>query len=225
MSGRFLIGLDLGGSGVRCLVVDVSSGRTHVALRTLAFRSQPGDPMTSELAPDEVWTGLAAAAREALERAGAGPDAVLGIAATSMRHASVLLDGDGEVLLATTNRDARGAARAIELADLHGAEIHRRTGHWPNPVQPAPRLCAFAASRPEAFARAAHHLSLSDWVAYRLCGEIATEASQASETLLCQIAERAWASDWIDRLDLPRHLFPEIRPAGTALGGDRKSVV
>ena len=93
--------------------------------------------MGSVFDAEATWSLLGDAAREALARAGAAPGDVLGVAATSMRHGSVLLDAQGRVLLATPNRDARGLAPALELAARHGDALHQRTGHWPNPVQPA----------------------------------------------------------------------------------------
>ena len=219
MSQRFLLGLDFGGGGGRCLVADLDSGRITRATRAWSFPSDPANPAAAEIDVGLAWRRLAEATREALQRAGARANEVAGIAATSMRHASVVVDADGEVLLAASNRDARGLAKILELAGAHGEELHRRTGHWPNPVQPAGRLCWLASERPADLERAAAHLAISDWIGYRLCGEIAAEPSQAGETLLLDLASRSWAEDWIEKLGLPRALFPELRDAGTRLGG------
>jgi autoinducer 2 (AI-2) kinase len=218
VSERFLMGLDLGGGGVRCLLVAPESGRSVGASR--AFRAEPVPelPLAIEYEPEATFAALCEVAREALARAGAGPADVLGIAATSMRHGSALLDAQGRELLLAPNRDARGSGPAIRLALERGAELHARTGHWPNPVQPAARLRWFAEQAPETLARAATHLALSDWIAFRLCGERASEASQASETGLLEIARPAWAVELADALEIPRRLLPELRASGTPLG-------
>jgi autoinducer 2 (AI-2) kinase len=219
VSERFLVGLDLGGGGVRCLLVDPAGGRVVGATRAWSSAPVPAVPMGIEYDAEGTWKALCGVVREAFAKAGAPPAAALAIAATSMRHGSALLDAEGRELLLAPNRDARGAPAAIQLALQHGAELHRRTGHWPNAVQPGARLRWFATNARETLERAATHLSLSDWIAFRLCGERAAEPSQASETLLCEIARPAWAEDWIERLELPRRLFPELRPAGSRLGG------
>jgi len=218
---QLLVALDLGGGGGRCLALDVPSGRSAVAFRRWEVQRRPDLPTASEIDPAQVWTRLGACVREALERLDADPRRVVGVAASSMRHASALLDADGRELLITTNQDARGLADAVRLAGELGAELHRRTGHWPNPVQPAGRLRWLAREDPGRWKRAAVHLSLSDWLAYRLCGELASEPSQAAETLLLDLADRDWAWDLIDRLELPRSLFPPIRDAGSRLGALR----
>jgi autoinducer 2 (AI-2) kinase len=218
MSESFLMGLDLGGGGLRCLVVGTDTGRASTAYRAWASQPATGVPMGMEYDADATWRALAAVAREALARAGADGAQVAGLAATSMRHGSVLLDGAGRELLVAPNRDARGAPNALRLAAERGRELHRRTGHWPYPVQPAGRLRWLVTEASDTLARAATHLALSDWIAFRLCGERATDASQASETLLLEIAEREWAWDLIDALEIPRAIFPELRDAGSPLG-------
>jgi autoinducer 2 (AI-2) kinase len=220
---ELLVALDLGGGGVRCLVAGVASGTTAVASRAWTPERNPDLPTASEIDPEAVWPLLHACVREALDRLGADPARIAGIAATSMRHASALLDADGRELLITTNQDARGLADSVALAAEHGEELHRRTGHWPNPVQPAGRMRWLAREDPELWKRVAVHLSLSDWLGYRLSGELASEPSQAAETLLFDLARRDWAPDLIDRLALPRSLFPPVRDAGSALGSLRSS--
>ena len=218
MSQAFLMGLDLGGGSVRCALLETASGRVVSASRRFQPHPQPDVPMSSVFDEGPTWALLAEAAREARERAGASPAEVLGVAATGMRHGSVLLDAEGRVLLATSNRDARGLAEALQLAAAHGGDLHRRTGHWPNPVQPAGRLLWLASHASGLLERATWHLSVSDWIGFRLCGVAAAEPSQAAETLLFELAQPRWASDWIERLGLPRRLFPEPLRAGSRLG-------
>ena len=217
MTQGHLMGLDLGGGGIRCLLVDAETGETHATSRNWSAQPLTDPPAGAEYDAEATWRILTEVAREALERSGAKH--VLGIAATSMRHGSAVLDQDGRELFLTPNRDARGAGTAFELAANRGSALHRATGHWPNAVQPAGRLRWMVAQRPDLLERAAVHLSLSDWIAFRLSGERATEASQASETGLLRIDERAWAGELADALEIPRALLPELRDPGTRIGG------
>ncbi|AGZ49501.1 NAD(P)-dependent oxidoreductase [Mycobacterium kansasii] len=219
MNPSYLMALDAGGSGGHCLLVDVAGGAF-----TRVFRpwTHPAAPETAGLGTDldldAIWTTLAEGARAALERAGATPDQVLAVAATSMRHTTVVLDGDGNALLATPNRDARAAGEAFQLASEHGSLLYARTGQWPSPLATAARLRWLARANPDAWARATTVITLSDWIAYRLCGESGTEPSQAGATLLFDVAHRDWAPDLAEELGIPRRLLPRLRPAGTHLG-------
>ena len=64
---------------------------------------------------------------------------------------------------------------------------------------------------PETLDGIAHFFAISDWMTWLLCGEAATDPSQAAESGLMDIAAGTWAWDWIDRLEIPRRVFPEIR--------------
>jgi len=219
MAPGYLMGLDAGGGGGSCLLIEIESGRVVTASRRWTHQPVPGTGGWGyDLDLEHCWTLLGEAAREAMKRAGASPDQVLGVAATSMRHTTVVLDREGHALLATPNRDARAAAEGMQLAAEHGATFHRRTGHWPSPIFAAARLRWLAANAPASLAQAAAVLSLSDWIACRLCGQVAAEPSQAGETLLLDLETHTWAWDLIEQLDLPRHLFPPLRQPGARLG-------
>jgi autoinducer 2 (AI-2) kinase len=213
------MGLDVGGRSVRALLVEPASGETAVARRPWRPLPSPGaGGLGSDIDLADLWTRLGAASREALARAGASPDDVLGVAATAGRHSVVVVDGRGRALYAGSGRDERAEAEGHELAAHHGAELHTRTGHWPTGRLAASRLRWLAAREPDALRNGARFLSLSDWLALRLCGELASEPTQAGGTLLFDLNTRDWAWDWIERLGLPAGLFPPVRAPGAPLG-------
>ncbi len=214
----FLMALDAGGGGGHCLLVEVETGKSTRAFRPWTHPVAPGTGgMGCDLDLQSIWKALVSAAQEAMERSGARAEEVLGIAATSMRLTTIVLDRTGKPLLATPNRDGRAFAEAVQLAE-RGPSLYARTGHWPAPVFAAPRLQWLAANRPDAWRSAAKLLSLSDWVAFRLCGEMASEPSQAGESLLFDVARREWAWDFIDELGFPRAIFPAVCQSGERLG-------
>ncbi len=219
MSRRFLMGLDAGGGGGRCLLVDVDGGECFSAFRRW---SHPAAPDTGGLGHDLDCDGIGArlcdAVAEAMARADAGPDDVAGIAATSMRFAMVVIDAAGEPIYAGPNRDARAAGEGLRLAAEHGASLHALSGHWPVPIMPAARLQWLREREPEAWSRAHRFLALSDWIAFQLCGEAASEPSHAAGSLLFDLTRSEWSEEWITRLGLERAHFPPLRPSGSRLG-------
>ncbi|MFN3761900.1 MAG: FGGY family carbohydrate kinase [Anaerolineae bacterium] len=213
---RYLLGLDAGSGSVRALLVDVESGRTTVAVRRWEHPPAAEGGWAYDLDTDRNWALLAEAVREALARAGAAPADVAGIAAASMRHSLVLVR-EGRVLFAVPNRDARAAAEGMEMAARWGDTLYNRTGGWPAPVFMAPRLAWLARNHPR-WLEGAVALTVGDWVAFRLCGEAATDFSHAGETMLFDVARREWMTDFLAELGLPPSLLPPVRPAGTLLG-------
>jgi sugar (pentulose or hexulose) kinase/phosphoglycerate dehydrogenase-like enzyme/ribulose-5-phosphate 4-epimerase/fuculose-1-phosphate aldolase len=153
-----------------------------------------------------------------MERAGAAPAEVLGIAATSMRHSTIVLDAGGNPLLAAANRDSRAVGEAFQFAAECGDAVYLRTGHWPSAICSAARLQWLATNNPAAWKQAVAVISLSDWLTYRLCGTLASEPSQAAETLLLDVAKRDWAADLAEWLKVPFQILPPLRASGERIG-------
>ena len=131
MSRRYLMGLDVGGGSGRSLLVDVDTGSVHAASRHWRFETAPGTSgLGSEIDLELVWKLLAEASREVLAAAGVSANEVEGVASTSMRLGTVLLDSDGASILAVPNRDAGAAGPGILMSVNHGERIfERRIGH------------------------------------------------------------------------------------------------
>ena len=218
MQPTFLMGLDAGGGGGRCVLVNASDGGLVTTFCPWSFTPGPGEGWAFDFDLETGWRQLCRAARQALQQAQATPADVVGVAACSMRHGLVLLGAGGRPLLAVPNRDGRAATEGMELAEAHGQILARRSGHWPTPVFMASRLLWFFRNRPEASGQVEAALSLNEWLGYRMCAEVAAEASQAGESLLMDLESGAWAWDLVDRLGLPRAIFPRILPAGSRLG-------
>jgi len=219
MARTLLLALDAGGGGGHATVVDATAGvlaRAHRPWR------HPTAPNTSGLGIDAdleaIWGALASAAREALAACGAAASEVAGVAATSMRHSTVVLDRAGTTLFAAPNRDGRAILETFEVMERAPADLYDLTGHWPTPVATAMRWRWLTRNRPEIVRHAAVLLSLSDWIAFRLCGERASEPSQASETMLLELALRGWSPGALGRFEVPRAVLPPLVEAGTRLG-------
>jgi autoinducer 2 (AI-2) kinase len=219
MSRTLLLALDAGGSGGHAVVVDVTSGAVLRAHRPWRHLPAPGtDGLGVDLDLEAVWTALAAAAREVLSRAAAAPGEVAAIAATGMRHTTVLLDRRGAPSFATPNRDSRAFLEALAAMEPRPAALYDASGHWPSPIASAMRWRWLVSHRPEIAREAATLLSLNDWIAHRLCGERATDASQAGETLLLDVCNRAWSHDALARFEMPQAVLPSLVAPGTRLG-------
>lgn len=216
---EYLAALDAGGGSGRCLLVELKTGKMVAAKREWSHPSAAGTMgLGYDLDLADIWNKLGEATREALDKAGAQPGEVLGIAVTSMRNTTILLDGKGEALLAVPNQDARALVESATLAAEKGEEIHARGGHWPSPLFTGTRLAWMLNRAPEALKRAATVLSLSDWIAWLLGGEPVYELSQAGETLLLDLAGGKWDMELVSSLGLPRKIFPPLVSAGTCIG-------
>jgi autoinducer 2 (AI-2) kinase len=217
VSGAFTLALDAGNGGGRALLLRLSDGATWSAWRAWTHRAASA-PGGRDLDLEAAWRTFAATTREVLARAGAAPGDVVGIAATSLRHGLVALDRRGAPLHAAPTGDGRAFAEGLRLAAERGAELHARSGRWPGPVFGAARLLWLDAHLEGGLASVDVAFSLSDWVAWRLCGARATDRTHACETLLLDLETGSWAADLCEALGIRRELLAPIVEPGTRLG-------
>jgi len=218
-SNGFLMALDVGGGSGRCLLVEPGGGAVFTARREWAHQTAPD---TQGLGYDidlvDVWNKLGEVCREAMEKAQAAPADILGVAVASMRNTTVVIDFEGNALLATPNQDARALVESLTLAAERGPAMHGTGGHWPSPLFMGSRLLWMKAHAPDLLERASHALSLSDWVSFKMGAGLFSERSQAGETLLFDLRKREWDFDLIGELGLEKGLFVETVDAGTPIG-------
>lgn len=216
---RWLMGIDIGGGSVRCMLVDASSGVAITASCQWHFARAPGTSGTGyDLDLDEIWKIIAQASRDALQQAQIQGSMVAAVAVSAMRFSTVLLDAAGNSLLAVPNKDARAVGECFGLAEQQGQAILKETGCWPLPIHTSARLLWLQQHQPASFEQVHSVFGLGDWFNQRLCGVRATEASQASSTGLFALARRQWCWELIDQLGLPREIFPPLIDAGSRIG-------
>ncbi len=220
MTAKYVMALDCGGGTGRCMLLALEGGGAPV-VSGRAFR-HPVEPNTGgwglNLDTAAIWRGLGEAAREVMDRTGAAPEQVVGIAATGMRHGAVLIDSSGLVLWGVANRDARAAGQAASLAAERGAQVHERTGHWPSPIALAARLLWLREHQPALLQQARAVLSVSDWVSFKLCDRVVAERSQASASALFGLVSGDWEQVLLSALGLPLQMFGRVVAAGQQAG-------
>ncbi|HOX14556.1 MAG TPA: NAD(P)-dependent oxidoreductase [Smithellaceae bacterium] len=219
MKTQYLMAIDVGGGSGRCLLLNPETGAIKTAKRNWTHPVAPGTSgLGYSVDANDILKKLGDVSREVLAKAGATPNQIAGIAVSGMRNTIVVLDAQGDILLATPNRDARALGEGMVLGAERGKEVHTVTGHWPTPLFLGTRLLWMKNNTPALFKRASVALSITDWITFLLSGKMASECSQAGESLLFDLKRSQWAFDLIDSLGFPRSLFPIPVESGTHLG-------
>jgi rhamnulokinase len=157
-----------------------------------------------------VLDGLRAAGREAGRLDGVGID--------SWAVDVGLLDADGDLLGNPVHyRDTRHATAVPDVhARVSPEELYRVSGLQHLPFNTVFQLAAMR-TKP-VFAAAERALLVPDLLAHWLTGAVGAEVTNASTTGLLDASTRQWAWELIDRLGLPRRLFPPLTQPGDRLG-------
>ncbi len=204
----FLIGVDIGTSGTKTILIDETG-----QVKARALREYPLDsprPLWSEQNPHHWRDAAFATIREVLEKSAVSPAEVRGVGLSGQMHGSVFLDADGEVIRpAILWNDQRTQAECEEMTRTVGED--RLTEEISNPVLTgftAPKILWLRRHEPEQYARVAKVLLPKDYVRLTLTGEYATEVSDASGTALFNVKKRNWSEEVLEAVGIPKDWMP-----------------
>lgn len=216
---RYLLGIDLGTTSVKSLLLDENGQVAGTATAELPLSiPRPG---WSEQDPADWWAATCAGVRAVLDRTGVRPTAIEGVGISGQMHGATLLDAAGAVTRACILwNDQRSAPQCDEITHRAGGR-ERLLAMVANPALAgftAPKLLWVRQREPEVWARVATVLLPKDYLVYRLTGELGTEVSDAAGTLLLDVRRRAWSEDMLALLDLPRTIVPICRESSEVVG-------
>lgn len=193
---RLFLGLDIGTSGARAVVIDAAGGVQASAAAAMA------DHGADLRAPQVWWAAASAALRAALGEVEAARVAAVAVDGTSGTMLAV--DGAGAPLgpgimyndpCEEPEMLARIAAHAPATSAAHGATSGLARALILQRFSPA---------------RVVHQ---ADWIAFRLCGRLVTDANNALKTGYDPVAGR-WPG-WMAETGLAPGLLPEVVAPGT----------
>jgi xylulokinase len=209
-SEAHLLGIDVGTSGLKCVLIDLNGRVVAQALQEYT----PNSPANgvAEQDPDTWLQAAGQVVRRVLAGAGIGRGEVVAIGFSGQMHSAVFLDGRGDVVRpAILWLDTRAAGVVRDLQQRFGrAQLGAWTG---NPVMTGVTLASLLwlrANEPQNWARVAHVLLAKDYVRYRLTGEILTDYSDASATAMLDTGRRTWSADLLQANGIPQHWLPAL---------------
>ncbi|WP_321784922.1 xylulokinase [Paraburkholderia sp. J94] len=205
------IGIDLGTSGVKAVLLDRAGDVLGTASAPLTA-SRP-QPRWSEQAPQDWWQAARAALGALLDEArrnGIDTDRIEALGLTGQMHGATLLDANGEVLRpAILWNDGRSDTECIEL-ERAVPELHALAGNLAMPGFTAPKLLWVRKHEPDIFARIAHVLLPKDYLRWLLTGVFATDPSDAAGTLWLDVAKRDYCDTLLSACGLTRAQMPPV---------------
>jgi xylulokinase len=216
-----LLGLDIGTTGARCVALD--EGGKLVAEASVEYPIYSPHPGWSEQRPEDWWRASCGVIAQVAAKV--GPD-IGAIGLTGQMHGAVFLDKHDEVIRpALLWNDQRTAAQVETITERVGAR--RLTEIAGNPALTgfqAPKILWLRDEEPRAYERVASVLLPKDYVRLRLTGERATDASDASGTLLLDLKERTWSGEILDALEIPVGWLPRVFEGPDRTGQIRQNI-
>lgn len=213
------IGLDLGTSGIKALLMDAQQRIIGSANASITV-SRPHAGW-SEQEPKE-WIGACEQAMEQL-RTGYPREfaATEAISFSGQMHGATLLDNAGQVIRPCILwNDTRSH---VEAAELDANPLFRRvSGNIVFPGFTAPKLCWVARHEPENFARVAKVLLPKDYLRFWLTGDYVSEMSDAAGTSWLDVAQRDWSPELLAASGMRAEQMPRL-VEGSDISGELRA--
>ncbi len=182
MAQKLLLGIDLGSSGVKAILLDPERGIVASASHEVdLFSDQPG---WAEADTDQWWTAVVSLVPKLLVEANVTKDDVSGIATSGMVPAVVCVNEAGLPLRrAMLQNDARATAEISELrASLAEVDLLRLTGSILSQQSVAPTALWLARNEPKIWAETKHLVGSYDWMLMRMGAPVHVEKNWALES-------------------------------------------
>lgn len=224
MAHGYLLGLDKGTSVVKAVLFDLQG-------REVAVAGQPAPAVYPQSGWHEedlhgTWDITCSVARQVMQNTGINPDAIQAVGLSGHMSGLILVDGRGQPVgnaVIWSDGRASGIVRRWETEGLL-ERMFAISGQAVIPGLTLPLMRWFHEHRPQDLARAAHVLTMKDYLRLRMVGEAATEESDVA-WMMGDVQQRRFSPELLSLAGLSSYerLYPPVRPYGSVAGGLREA--
>ncbi len=209
-AGHYVLGVDLGTTGVRAVVFDAAGRQQHV--ESAEYPLAAPFPGWAEQDPEQVYTATVRCLRAAAAWARRQRQPIVALGWSAILHSLVPLDAEGNALGPSIIwADARSAAEAGALRrEIDPLRLYHRTGcpihamYWPAKLRWLQRY------QPDVWRRAASFAGIKEYVVRRCLGFYGAERSSASATGLFNLHTMDWDDQALALAGVERARLPPL---------------
>lgn len=214
---RYILAIDQGTTSSRAIVFDAAGLPVATAQKEFT-QHYPADGWVEHDA-EEIWRDVQSLLREAVAKAGLRGSDIAGIGITNQRETTVVWERDGgrPIHRAIVWQDRRTAEVCRQkLADGVGSLVQKKTGLLIDSYFSATKVAWLLDHVPGARARAEKGElcfgTIDSFLLFRLTGGAvhATDATNASRTMLFDIGTQDWDETLLKIFDVPQAMLPKV---------------
>jgi len=225
MSGKYLLAIDQGTSSSRAVIYD--HGTRVVSSAQQEFPQIYPQPGWVEHDPEAIWASVTAVTAGAIDKASASAADISAIGITNQRETTLIWDRDtGECVYNAIVWQDRRTAAFCQALQRDGVEpmVTGKTGLRLDPYFSGTKVHWILENvdgvRKRAAAGKLAFGTIDSFLLWRLTGGRvhATDATNASRTLLFNIHTQQWDEELLTLFSIPRQLMPEVRDCAADFG-------
>ncbi|MEM2970050.1 MAG: xylulokinase [Candidatus Bathyarchaeia archaeon] len=214
----FLVGIDLGTSSCKTVIFNLDGKKVSEAQEE--YPVYHPQPRWAEQKPQEWWNAALKTIQESLKKAHIQNGEIAGLSVTSQREAIVPIDKKGEELYNSIIwLDGRTISQAQKIRELLSEQkVLTITGVAIDPIYSASKILWLKENVSEIYEKATCFLCAKDYIVYKLTGEIATDYSMASRTMLFDVVKRKWSTEICSILGISIDKLPPVKESTSIIG-------
>ncbi|MBS6194102.1 MAG: xylulokinase [Clostridiales bacterium] len=205
-----LLGIDVGTSSIKAMLME-EEGRV-IGVKTKGYDVNIPREGWAEQNPEEWWEALCRILGELKSEHFREFEAIRGIGFSGQMHGLIAVDQEGKTVRpAIIWMDQRAGEELKEIgrkiySEEQGKIFHNRIFNG----FALPSLLWMKNHEPENFQKTYKVFQPKDYLRFRLTGEMGTEFSDASASLMMDVGKREWAKESLERLGISGELLPKL---------------
>lgn len=218
MSAYFLV-IDAGTGSIRSIVFDTFGNQISIAQYEWNHFAEAGVIGSMGFDFRAGWELAKKCINESIAHVGIDPKQIISVSASSMREGIVVYDKAKNELWGVANVDSRAGSEVAQLKHDDSKmerEFYKLSGQT-FALSAAPRLLWLKNNRPSLYEEAAYFTMISDWILFKLSGELACEPSNAGTAGAFNLSTRNWDKEQFFKCGV-KDLFVPILESGDVLG-------
>ena len=219
MSKKYLIGLDIGTSGAKCILVDDEGA--VLASSTQEYPLYTPKPGWAEQDPQDWWDAVVRGLKVILEQSGVNGADIAGVSYSGQMHGLVALDAECNVIRpAILWCDQRTQAQCDWITEKAGGlkGLLTYTNNQMLTGYTGGKILWLRDEEPDNFAKMKLFVCPKDYIRFKMTGKLGIDMSDASGTGFFDVRNRVWSDGLIALAGLDKAIFPEAHES-TELAG------
>jgi xylulokinase len=214
---QLLLGLDIGTTSAKGVLL-TPSAKIVAEGDSAQYTVQRPKPGWAEQDPRNWWAAACQVVRSLLAQVEPGAD-IAAVSVSGQGCACTLVDTEGNLLRpAIIWLDTRAAPEAKKMQDHLGGTLLSLNGNTAAAYNVEPKLMWLRDHEPEIYKRAAHTLTTTAYITFRLSGVVCMNRADGGILSAYDAATDSWSSTLLQEMGLRMDLFPPIHPCSAVIG-------
>lgn len=213
----FLV-IDIGTTGTKLGFIDLGGAFLSTGYFDYPLETDKGGIVEQD--PDLWWSGVCSATQQALAAADQPIDPIA-IGLCGQMHTFVSLDERSKPLrkaIVWMDQRSESIVRQMRSDAKISERIRACTDNFAANTYTAPKLLWLQQNEPETSKQTRHIVLAKDYINLKLTGELASDYSNASGTLLYDTRRRGWSTEMLDLFGVATATMPDLIPSSEILG-------